>query len=298
MEKHVSIHDQINSNTWNSVFLTIMVIGVLFSLLYVFSQIYDPTMTSFFLFFGGAFVIADAIFSYYYGDKVVLAATGAKAADPRKHAHLVNLVDGLAIAAGIPTPKAYVIESPEINAFATGRDPQHASIAVTTGLLGLLDREEIEGVIGHEMSHIKNYDIRFATLVAVLVGLIAIISNLFMRSYRFRSRNDNRRSSGGGIFVIAGFLLAIFSPIIVRFVQAAVSRQREFLADASGAKLTRYPPGLADALEKIKKNNQGNMDVSEAVSHLFFTDPNKSALDSLYATHPPIDERIKVLRAM
>lgn len=296
MEK-VSFYDQISKNKRNSIILTILVVGMLFLLLYVFSQIYDPTLTTFFLFFGGIFVIADAFISWRYGDKIVLAATGAQPARPRDHIYLINTVEGLALAAGIPTPKAYVMDSPEINAFATGRDPEHASVAVTTGLLQLCNREELEGVIGHELSHVKNYDIRFATLIAVLVGLVAILSDMFLRSYRFRG-SGKREEKGGGMIIIIGFLLAIISPVIVRLVQAAISRRREFMADADGVKLTRYPPGLASALEKIKKYNKGNMQVSEAVSHLFFTDPNKSALDAVFATHPPIDERIKVLRQM
>lgn len=297
--ERVSFHEEIERNKWRSVFLAVFVVLVLFALVWVFSQVYDPALTGFFLVFGGIFIISDALVSYYWGDKIVLAAVGAVPADPRKHLHLINSVEGLAIAAGIPAPKVFVMPSGEINAFATGRDPKHSSIAVTQGLLEQLERDEVEAVIGHEMSHILNYDIRFATLVAVLVGLVAILSNMFLRSWRFGGRGRDRGGRGGaGVFIIAGILLAIISPFIVRLVQAAVSRKREFLADASGAKLTRYPEGLASALEKIKSYNKGRMDVSEAVSHLFFTDPNKSALDALYATHPPIDDRIRLLRAM
>jgi len=235
--------------------------------------------------------------SYNYGDRIVLAATKAKPVkeNDRRYTHLINVVDGLSIAAGIPKPKIYVIESNEINAFATGKNPQHASVAVTTGLLNNLKRDEIEGVIGHELSHIKNYDIRFATLVAVLVGLVAIISHMFLRSFRYGGKKDRDK---GGLLILVGVVLAIFAPIIVRLVQLAISRRREYLADASSVQLTRYPEGLASALEKIKKINAGKMKVSEAVSHLFFTDPNKSPLDSLYATHPPLKKRIKILRSM
>ncbi len=293
--QHVSFYEQISRNRWKSVALTFFVVIVLMCLVWVFSQIYDPALTGFFLVFGGIFIIADAIFSYYYGDKVVLASVGAQPADPKKHIHLINTVEGLAIAAGIPKPNVYVMPSGEINAFATGRDPEHASVAVTEGLLEFLERDEIEGVIGHELSHIRNYDILFATLVAVLVGLVAILSNVFIRSFRVRGGG---RRKGAGLIIIVGILLAIISPFIVRLVQAAVSRKRELLADAEGARITRYPEGLASALEKIKNYNKGRMEVSEAVSHLFFTDPNKSALDMLYATHPPLDERIRILKAM
>jgi heat shock protein HtpX len=185
-----------------------------------------------------------------------------------------------------------------MNAFATGKNPQHASIAVTTGLLENLKRDELEGVIGHEMSHIRNYDIRFATYIAVLVGLVAILSDLLMRSFWYGGRRNRDEEKGFGLLIIVGLILAIFAPIIVRLVQFAVSRRREFLADASSAELTRYPEGLASALEKIMKVNEGKMKVSEAVSHLFFVDPKRSALDSLYATHPSIKERIKILRSM
>jgi heat shock protein HtpX len=296
----VSFYEQIDQNKWKSIGLTFFVVVVLFFLVFVFAQIYDPALTGFFLVFGGVFVIADALMSYYYGDKIVLASVGAYPADPKKHLHLINSVEGLAIAAGVPAPKVYVMPSGEINAFATGRDPEHASVAVTEGLLELLERDEIEGVIGHELSHILNYDILFATLVAVLVGLVAILSNVFLRSWRFGGKSRDREGGRGGAgwIIIVGILLAIISPFIVRLVQSAVSRKREFMADASGAKLTRYPEGLASALEKIKNYNRGRMDVSEAVSHLFFTDPNKTALDAIYATHPPLDDRIRLLRAM
>jgi heat shock protein HtpX len=187
-----------------------------------------------------------------------------------------------------------------MNAFATGRDPDHSSIAVTTGLLKVLNRQELEGVIAHEMSHIGNYDIRFGMMVAVLVGLIAIISHIFLRSmwYGGSHRSDDNRGSGGAIIIIAGIALAIVAPIVVRLVQLAISRRREYLADSTVAMLTRYPEGLASALEKIGKHNKGNMPVSEAVSHIFFVDTVHTFLDNLTATHPPIDERVKKLRAM
>jgi len=300
MEK-VNIFDQIEKNKRNSIFLGLLVFIVLFALVYFISQIFIPELAFFILIFSFLFIIADVYLSYKYGDKVVLSAVNAKPADERKHRYLIDSVEGLAIAAGIPKPKVYVMESNDINAFATGKDPKNASICVTTGLLENLKRDEIEGVIGHEMSHIRNYDVRFATLIAVLVGLAAIISSMFLRNLRFGTfRNDNDRKGGGVvlIMIVIAVVLAIFAPIVTRIVQAAVSRRREFLADASGAELTRYPDGLANALEKIKKVNQGKMNVSEAVSHLFISDPNKSPLDSLFATHPPLEERIKILRAM
>jgi len=241
--------------------------------------------------------------SYQYGDQVVLSSTGARPADGREYQYLRDTVEGLSIAAGVPVPKIYVMDSDELNAFATGKDPEHASIAVTTGLMRNLNRQELEGVIAHEMSHIRNRDVEFMTLVAVLVGLAAILSHIILRGLWFGGarRKDRDRGRGGGIEVIlllVGVVLAIIAPIVTRLVQVAVSRKREFLADASGAELTRYPEGLASALEKIGRLNKGNMNVSEAVSHIFIADPVHSALDSLYATHPPIEERIKRLREM
>jgi len=300
MEK-ISFYDQISKNKRDSVLLGILVFSSLIGLVYVIAEIFTPGFSFGFLTFAGIIIILYSYASYSYGDKVVLAATRAipiKEND-RKYIHLINVVEGLSIAAGIPKPKIYVIESNEMNAFATGKDPQHASIAVTTGLLNNLKRDELEGVIGHEMSHIRNYDIRFATYIAVLVGLVAILSDVLMRSFWYGGgRRDRDEEKGFGLLIIVGLILAIFAPIIVRLVQFAVSRRREFLADASSAELTRYPEGLASALEKIMENNEGKMKISEAVSHLFFVDPNKSALDSLYATHPPIKERIKILRSM
>jgi heat shock protein HtpX len=295
--KKISFHDQIAKNKRDSVLLGILVFSFLVVFIYVISQILVPELSIVFLVFSMVIIFVYTYSSYNYGDKVVLAATKAKLVkeDDRRYIHLINVVEGLSLAAGTPKPKIYVIESDEINAFATGKDPEHASVAVTTGLLKNLKRNEIEGVIGHELSHIKNYDIRFATLVAVLVGLVAIISHMFLRTFRFGGKRDRDK---GGMLILIGLILAIFAPIVVRLVQFAISRRREFLADASSVQLTRYPDGLASALEKIMKINTGKMKVSEAVSHLFIADPNKSALDSLYATHPPIKERIKILRSM
>ena len=297
--KKTTFYDEIGRNKRNSILLGILIFSFLIGLVYIISQILAPELSLMFLIFAGIFMLIYTYSSYMYGDKVVLASTKAKLIkeDDRRYTHLINVVDGLSIAAGIPKPKIYVIESDEINAFATGRNPKHSSVAVTTGLLKNLKRDEIEGVIGHELSHIRNYDIRFATFVAVLVGLIAILSYMFRRTLWYGGGRKGEKDRGGLLLVI-GIILAIFAPIIVRLVQLAISRKREYLADSSSVELTRYPDGLASALEKIKNINKGKMKVSEAVSHLFFTDPNKTGLDSLYATHPPIEKRIKILRSM
>ncbi|MEM5790885.1 MAG: M48 family metallopeptidase [Candidatus Aenigmatarchaeota archaeon] len=303
--ERISFYDQIAKNKRNSLFLAAIVFFFLVALIYVISLIIFPglifsfEMSILVIIFSVFLVFIYAYFSFNYGDKIVLSATNAKPIDENnpKYLHLVNTVEGLSIAAGIPKPKIYVIESEEINAFATGKNPENSSIAVTTGLLENLNRSEIEGVIGHEISHIRNYDIRFMTLVAVMVGLVAILSHSLLRSFLYGGGRRERRN-GSAIFLLLGLILALVSPVIVRIVQFAISRRREFLADASSVELTRYPEGLASALEKIMKINQGKMNISEAVSHLFFTDPNRSPLDKLYATHPPIEERIKILRSM
>jgi len=296
MEK-ISFYDQIAKNKRNSVFLTIVVAAILIGLFYLIGMLYKPQLIFLFLFAGSAITLIHVLVSYRVGDKIILKTTNAKPADERKHRYIIDTAEGLAIAAGIPAPKVYIVENDEINAFAVGKGPKHASIALTTGAIEKLDREELEGVIGHEISHIGNYDIRFATLVAVLVGLIGIVSYMMLRSWRFQG-SRNERNNAGWIIILVGLVLAIFAPIVSRLVQAAISRKREYLADANSAKLTRYPDGLADALEKIEKYNEGKMKISESISHLFFTDPNKSPLDNLFATHPPIEKRIKVLREM
>ena len=293
---------EIEANKRKSVLLAVIVFVVLFALIWVMAELFSGLGSGLVTVFAFVFVALYSYVTYYHCDEIVIAATNAKPVDAKtpEGKHLQNTVEGLAIAAGIPTPRVYVVDSPEMNAFATGRDPEHAVVAITTGLWSKLSRQEIEGVIGHEMSHIKNYDIRFATLVAVMVGVVAILSEILLRYYRFGGRGNSDRKGGGYIVAIyiIGILLAIFAPFIVRFVQSAVSRKRELLADASAVQLTRYPEGLASALEKIGKNNKGDMPVSEAVSHLFFVDPTHSALDSFYATHPPLEERVKLLRSM
>lgn len=299
MEK-LSFHDEIAKNKRNSVILIAVVFVILILLGYVISIVYDPALAIIFIVIAALIGIFQILFSYYNGDKVVLKATGAIPAERKKYLFLHNTVEALIIAAGIPKPKVYIIPSKEINAFATGRDPDHASIAVTQGLLDNLNRQETEGVIAHELGHVANYDIRFSMLVAVLVGIIGILSYMFIRSMWFGGGRRDSRGGGsmGAILFIAGLLLAIFAPLIVRLTQMAISRKREYLADSTGAKITRYPDGLAGALQKIMKHNKNNMKVSGAVSHLFFVNPLHSFMDKLTSTHPPLEERIKRLKAM
>ena len=296
-----SFHDEQSRNKRDSILLAIGVSVILFALIVSISYMFDPTSVASMVPLGLMFTGIYTWSSYQYGDRVVLMSTNAKPAEGSRYIYLNDTVEGLAIAAGIPKPDVYVMPSMELNAYATGKNPENASIAVTQGLLDTLDRQELEGVIAHEISHIQNRDVEFMTLVAVLVGVAGILSNMILRSYWYggRSRKRDKNSGNAGMIIVAvGFILAIFAPILSRLVQMAVSRRREFLADASAAELTRYPDGLADALEKLNKHNRGDMKVSESVSHLFISDPNRSALDAIYSTHPPIEERVKRLREM
>ncbi|MEO0114544.1 MAG: M48 family metalloprotease [candidate division WOR-3 bacterium] len=252
----------------------------------------------------GLFIIFYNLILYYNSDKLALAISGAKPADPEEYHRLHNVVEELSIAAGIPKPKVYIINDPAPNAFATGRNPRHASVAVTAGLLDMMNREELQGVIAHEFSHIKNYDILLMTIVAIIGGLLILFRDLFLRSMFFMPRRrDSRRSGGGieGILVLAGIALAIVAPILVVLIRAAISREREYLADASGAYLTRHPDGLADALEKIGRYTGKLRTASDATAHLFISNPfgkDKMSVANLFATHPPIQARIARLRQL
>ena len=254
-----------------------------------------------------AFGVLSAIGSYYGGDQLVLASSHAKEIGPQQAPELFNVVNEMAVAAGVPMPKVYIIDDPSPNAFATGRDPKHASVAITTGLLSKLTREELQGVIGHEMSHVRNYDIRFTLIVGVMVGSIALLAQLFLR-YTFwfgggrRSNNDNN-SGGGGlavVFMIIGVVLAILAPFFTALVQMAVSRQREYLADASSVELTRNPHGLESALAKLAADNEPLHSANGATQHLYIVNPLKKlgGGSALFSTHPPIVDRINRLRQL
>jgi heat shock protein HtpX len=256
---------------------------------------------------GLALVIGTIYFliSYYGGANAILAMTKAKEATKPKYTYLINTVEGLAIAAGLAKPpKVYVIEDSALNAFATGRDPEHSSITVTTGLLEKLTKLELEGVIAHEMSHIKNFDIRVMMLAAVMVGITVLLSDFLLRSFLWgrhgRSRDNNQLTI---VFIVVGLALAILAPLVGEAIKLAISRKREYLADASGALLTRYPKGLADALKKIKSDPDPLVDhANKATAHLFISTPfrksKKSFMKKLFSTHPPIDQRIKKLENM
>ena len=254
------------------------------------------------LVFAVIFSIFMNIFSYWYSDKIVLRMSGARQISKNEHRDLWNIVENLSITAGLPMPKVYIIADRAPNAFATGRDPKHSAVAVTSGLLEILNRTELEGVIAHELSHIGNRDILISTIVVVLVGFVTLLSDFFLRwSFWGGGSNDSRDGRIQLIMMIAGIALAVLAPIVATLIQLAISRKREFLADASGALLTRYPEGLASALEKISASGIQMKRANHATAHLYIANPffgRKAAgfLGKLFLTHPPIEERVRVLR--
>jgi heat shock protein HtpX len=248
--------------------------------------------------------------SYFNSDKVALRMAHAVPADPVQYARYHNLVEGLCIASGLPKPRLYIVDDPAPNAFSTGRNPKHAAVAVTTGLLDKMNRVELEGVLAHELSHIRNYDVLVMTLAVTMVGIIALLSDFFLRIMFWtggRGGRDNENSNNplGIVFAILGFVLLIFAPIIATLMQFAVSRKREYLADASGVQLTRYPPGLISALEKLKDDHTSTHFASKATAHLWIEEPldkesnkGQNKWNRLFDTHPPIDDRIHALEQM
>lgn len=282
-----------DSNIRKTWFLMTGFLVVVIGIGFIFAQIYQNSMI---LYGFIAFSIVMNFVSYWYADKIALSSAHAEPADPGQYAELHRIVENLSITAGLPKPRVYVINDPAPNAFATGRNKEHAAIAFTTGLLQILDRSELEGVAAHELSHIGNRDILLSTIVVVLVGFISLLADFFMRSLWFRS--DDRENNNGGILIAIGIVLSILSPIIATLIQLAISRKREFLADASGALLTRYPEGLASALEKISAYSRPLQHASNATAHLYISNPFGKArgfVHNLFMTHPPTEERINAL---
>ena len=302
-----TFYDQISANRRNSFLLALVVVLLLGAL--GFSIGYAITGSA-----GGAVAtttiaviigVVLGVGSYFAGDKILLAASGAKEVDEVSAPQLTNVVREMALAANVPMPKVYLIDDSAPNAFATGRDPKHASVAVTTGLVDKLDREELQGVIGHELSHVRNLDIRFALIVGVMVGSIALLSDFFLRfTFWGGGRRSSRDRDGGGgglqvIMIVVALALAVLAPIAARMVQLAVSRQREYLADSSSVELTRNPYGLERALAKISADKEVLEVANRATQHLYFTNPIKKfeeRASGLFSTHPPIVERINRLR--
>jgi len=309
MTEHATFYSQEAANRRDSWLLIAVVAVILGALGFAIGYGAGGTVQAAIVVTIGAIVLALvlSVGSYFGGDALVLATSGAREVDANSAPQLMNVVQEMAIAAGVPMPKVYIIEDTAPNAFATGRDPQHASVAVTTGILQKLDREELQGVLGHELSHVRNFDIRFSLLVAVLVGSIALLADFFLR-FTFwgggrRSSSDNDRGSNGlqvVVYAIA-IVLAILAPIFARFVQLAISRQREYLADASSVELTRNPHGLESALAKIASDQEVLEVANRATQHLYFTNPIKkfeARSSSMFSTHPPIVDRINRLRQL
>jgi heat shock protein HtpX len=297
------MYEQIARNKWKSGLLVVFFIAFIFLLTYIFEEMTGWGKGGLVL----ALVVSMtmAIGGYLASDKIVLAISRAKPVTKEEYPYLYNVVEGLTIAAGIPAPRCYVIDDTAPNAFATGRNPKNSVICVTTGLLDKLNRVELEGVIAHEMSHIKNYDVLLQTVVVVMAGIVALLSDWILRTFLWGGGRRRSREKGGGgagaIFIILGLLLAALSPLIAKLIQLAVSRKREFLADASGAMLTRYPPGLASALRKIAADKEPLEAANKATAHLYIVNPLKDvkgAVNRLFSTHPPIEERIAALEKM
>jgi len=299
----MNFYKEIQSNKRKTYFLLVffslivIILGAIIGILFIGSYLVGMII---------AFIIAIiySLLVYKSGDSMILKSAHAKELKKEDDPYLFNLVEGLAISAQIPKPKIYVINEESMNAFATGKDPEHASIAVTSGLRKRMNRLELEGVIAHEMSHIKNYDIRVMMLVTVLLGVVVLLSDVIFRSFIWAPRN--RRSQGGGsgmlIMLAIAVVLAVLAPIVAQLMRLAISRKREYLADATGAKLTHYPKGLADALEKIKNDHDITVDTAnKATAHLYIENPlreKKGFMSKLFSSHPPIDSRIKKLREM
>jgi heat shock protein HtpX len=295
-----TLYTQAESNTRKTWILITAFLVFIIALGWLFSYLLDNYI---FLIIAVIISVGQSFSSYWYSDKIVLAMTHARPIEKKDNPELYRLVENLCIAAGLPLPKIYILPEAQPNAFATGRDAEHAVITLTQGLLDKLERVELEGVIAHELSHIGNRDILLGTVVVILVGVVALLSNLFLRISFFGGGRRSSRDSGGVIMLILGIAAAILAPLAAALIQMAISRKREFLADASGALLTRYPDGLARALEKISQDPAPLKTASNSTAHLYIASPfrgkqTKSWFTKLFSTHPPIEERIKALRGL
>ena len=296
MQQRLSFHDEIAKNKRSSYLLIGIVLTILLALIYTIGFAFGGDFFFLIIIVGTIISILYVVGGYYKSADLAIASVNAKPATGEQYRQYHNTVEGLTLASGLPKPKLYVMHNQQINAFASGRDPQHAIICVTDGALSKLTKQELEGVLAHELSHIANYDIRFMTLTAVLVGMIAIISQIFLRSLFWSSMTGGRSSKDNSkaIFMIIGIVLAILAPIVVALVQLAISRKREYAADSSAVKFMRTPTGLIGALKKIQSNQP--MKVSGAVSPLFLAKPTKEK--EWFQTHPPLSKRIARLERM
>lgn len=300
MTERISFEDQITRNKVKSFILMAGMIVFFILLGTIISQLFDPSYFFIIMAISIVFSLSYTIVSYYNSDKIAIASVNAKPASPLHHRAFIHAAENMALASGLPLPKLYVMRGEEINAFASGRDPKHAVICVTTGAIEKLTKQELEGVIAHEMAHIANFDIRYMTLTAVLIGMISIIAEMFLRTM-WLSDSDSKDSRAGIILMVIGLVFAILAPIAAQLVSLAISRKREYLADATGAKLTRYPQGLANALRKIKDEHVSQQELkryNHALAPLFISDPFKRKVAGLFATHPPVEERIRKLETM
>jgi heat shock protein HtpX len=301
-----TFRDRIAANRRNSLLLIAGFLGFVTVFGYVigYAWLGDPTRALFGLVLAFVVGTVSGLVTYYGGDRIVLAASRAKEITHDDAPVLFNVVEEMTIASGVSMPKVYIIEDSAPNAFATGRDPEHASVAVTSGLLEKLNRDELQGVIAHEMSHVANYDIRYAMLVGILVGTTVLISDFFLRGLWFGGGRGRQREGGGQIqliMIVVAIVLAVLAPLFARLLQLSISRQREYLADATAIQLTRNPKGLADALQKISGDREVLEAANRATAHLYIVNPIKKfekRAKGLFSTHPPIEERIQILRSL
>jgi len=297
------MYEQITRNKWRSFFLILFFLCLIFALSWAFGELTGWGVGG--LVSAAVIAVILTFGSYYASDKIVLAISRARPVEKKDYPYLYNVVEGLSIAAGLPKPRCYIIEDTAPNAFASGRNPKNSVIVVTTGLLEKLNRAELEGVIAHEMSHIKNYDVLVQTLAVVMVGVVALLSDWTLRTFIWgRGRRRSGEKGGGNaaaILVVVALVLAILSPLIAQLLKLAISRKREFLADANGALLTRYPPGLASALKKLSEDKEPLEAANKATAHMYIVNPLKDIkgkVNKLFSTHPPIEERIAALEKM
>ncbi|OGV95814.1 zinc metalloprotease HtpX [Microgenomates group bacterium RBG_16_45_19] len=297
----LNIYEQVDTNKRKSLLIMISFVGFIVAVSYLLAYSLNYPLS--FVALALVLSVLASLSSFYYSDRLILGLSRAQPANRDQHFHFYTAAENLSLAAGLPVPKLYVINDTALNAFATGRDPQHAVVCVTTGLLHQLDRTELEGVIAHELAHIKNFDTRLMTLVTVLVGVVALLADLLLRGTLLGGRRRQDKSGLDAILLLIGLVLALLSPLIATLIKLAISRRREFLADATGAAITKYPEGLARALEKIAADPEPLEVANKATAHLYIANPLKNHHDavsffsSLFATHPPINQRIAALRS-
>lgn len=293
-------YTEISKNKFKTVLLLMFFIAFVMAVGFALSETYYPGTGTTGLIIAAAISLFWTLLSYFAGDKITLVASGARQIAKKDNPELYRLVENLALTAGLPLPKIYIIDSPAPNAFATGRNPQHAVVAVTTGILQRLDKKELEGVLAHELSHIGNYDTRLLMIVTALAGVVMILTDMAWRIHFFGgSRSNDRDGRANAVMMIVGVVLIILAPLFATLIKLAISRRRESLADASGALLTRYPEGLASALEKIASDSHTLKTATKGTAHLYIVNPFKSgAWANLFSTHPPIEQRVRALRGM